>query len=291
MVAVAMISAFITMRLAIHGREVEVPNVAGLTVDEARSLAEGLGLNMDLEGQFYSTLVPSGRILSQSTAPGTKVRREWVLRVSESMGPQKVSIPNVVGETEREASVTIRRLSLNLGTVAYIPSPGPSGIVLSQTPTPDAEGVDGPRISLLVSAPMPAASPQPATFDDAPGTIRSTQPGDTDPAPTAASASEPNADAYVMPDLVGLTLAAASSRLSAMGLKIASVEVVATKVKAVAPVGSFTPSTPAANGQPALIRPIAPIAPITPVDTVLAQKPAAGARVTANDKIHITLSH
>ena len=288
MIAVAMTSAFITMRLAIHGREVEVPSVAGLTVDDARSLAEGLGLNMDLESQFYSTTVPSGHILSQSPTPGTKVRRDWVLRVAESIGPQKVSIPNVVGQTEREATVTIRRLALDLGTIAYVPSPGPPGIVVSQSPTPDAAGVDGPRISLLVSEPIPTPKAPVATFDDALGTT--TQPASSD-ASSDTAVSEPNADAYVMPDLVGLTLTAASSRVSAMGLKIASMDVVSSKVKAVAPVGSFAPSAPSANGQPAPIRPIAPIAPITPIDTVIAQRPAPGARVTANDKIHITLSH
>jgi beta-lactam-binding protein with PASTA domain len=293
MIAVAMMSAFITMRLAIHGREVEVPSVAGLTVDEARSLAEGLGLNMDLESQFYSTTIPSGHILSQSPTPGTKVRRDWVLRVAESIGPQKVSIPNVVGQTEREATVTIRRLALDLGTIAYVPSPGPPGIVVSQSPTPDAAGVDGPRISLLVSEPIPTPKPHVATFDDDPGATASTQPAsdDTDSPTAAAAGKEPNADAYVMPDLIGLTLTAASSRVAAMGLKISSMNVVPAKVKAVAPIGGFTSPAPTLNGQPAPIRPIAPIAPITPIDTVIAQKPAAGARVTANDKIHITLSH
>lgn len=293
MIAVAMISAFITMRLAIHGREVEVPSVSGLTVDEARALAEGLGLNMDLESQFYSTTIPSGHILSQSPTPGTKVRRDWVLRVAESIGPQKVSIPNVVGQTEREASVTIRRLSLNLGTIAYVPSPGPPGIVVSQSPTPDAAGVDGPRISLLVSEAIPTPKPRVATFDDAPGTTSSTQPAssDADASSSALAALEPNADAYVMPDLIGLTLTAASARVSSMGLKIYSMNVVQGKVKSVAPIGGFSPAAPTLNGQPAPIRPIAPIAPITPIDTVIAQKPAAGARVTVNDKIQVTLSH
>jgi beta-lactam-binding protein with PASTA domain len=300
MIAVAMISAFITMRLAIHGREVEVPSVAGLTVDEARALAEGLGLNMDLENQFYSTTVPSGRVLAQSPAPGTRVRREWVLRVSESMGPQKVSIPNVVGETEREASVTIRRLSLELGAIAYVPSSGPPGVVLSQSPTPDAEGVDGPRISLLVSEPLPSATPRPATFDDAPGANGGAAAGQSDPyAPSAGEQNSPqNAvdsgnpqEAYVMPNLIGLTLTVASARVSVLGMHISSMEVVPGKVKAVAPVGALTQSGPITNGQPAPLRPIAPIAPVTLIDTVVAQKPAAGERVTPQDKIHITLSH
>jgi len=190
MIAVALLSAFLTMRLAIHGREVEVPNVAGLTVAEANDTASKLGLHMNLENHFYSTATPAGRILSQFPAAGTKVRREWVMRVTESIGPQRVSVPNVVGETEREASVTIRRLALDLGTVAYIPAPGPPGVVLAQTPTPAAEGVDGPRISLLVSEPFPAARTRPAPPETETGAGAAATP---QPALASASALGPGA--------------------------------------------------------------------------------------------------
>jgi beta-lactam-binding protein with PASTA domain len=342
MIAVALLSAFITMRLVIHGREVEVPNVAGLTVAEASSLALRLGLNVNLENQFYSTVTPSGRVLSQSPAPGTKVRREWVLRITESIGPQKVSVPNVVGQTEREASVTIRRLALNLGTVAYIPAPGPTGIVLSQTPTPDAAGVDGPRVSLLVSEPLPVVRPRPAvgssggdTSGDASRNDVSSSSGDpnefatriTDagvqtpagsfniasgagtgspPAAAAGAAigtalrssgnnigaqAESAVPAYVMPDLIGLSLSAASARVAAMGLRITSVESVPNRIRSIAPIGSISPPSATHNGQPAPIRPIAPVGPITLSDTVVAQSPTPGHRVTKNDAIHITLSH
>ena len=39
MLVIFLLSAFIAMRLAIHGREVEVPNLAGLTLQEASSKA------------------------------------------------------------------------------------------------------------------------------------------------------------------------------------------------------------------------------------------------------------
>ena len=96
------------------------------------------GLSLNVENRFYSTVTPAGRVLSQSPGPGTKVRRQWAVRITESLGPQRVSVPNVIGQTEREAAVNIRRLSLDLGTVAYIPAPGPPGIVLTQSPTPAA---------------------------------------------------------------------------------------------------------------------------------------------------------
>jgi len=97
--------------------------------------------------------------------------------------------------------------------------------------------------------------------------------------------------AYVMPNLIGLSLSAASARVAAMGLRINSVERVPNRVQTIAPVGSVSPPAATHNGQPAPIRPIAPIGPIMLSDTVVAQSPVPGHRVTKNDIIHIALSH
>jgi len=293
MIAVGLLSAFITMRLAIHGREIEIPNVGGLTIAEAKGMAAKIGLNVNVENRFYSTVIPAGRVLSQYPAPGTKVRREWVMRVSESTGPQKVSVPNVIGKTEREATVTIRQLSLDLGTVAYIPAPGPAGVVLSQTPMPATEGVDGPRISLLVSERVPAAKAHPALPDaSSPQPAGVSGSADTTdiatPARAAAVDSTAAPEVYVMPNLIGLTLSAATARVAEMGLHISSMESVAPVVRRVAPIGG--PAAPGSSSQPSAVRPLAPIAPITLANTVIAQTPAAGRRVTRADPIHITLS-
>jgi eukaryotic-like serine/threonine-protein kinase len=286
MIAVALLSAFITMRLAIHGREVEVPNLANLTVQEAIDQSTQTGLSLNVENRFYSTVTPAGRILSQSPNAGAKVRREWTVRVTESLGPQRVSVPNVIGETERAAAVNIRRLSLELGTVAYIPAPGPPGIVLTQSPTPAAAGIDGPRISLLVSESEAAAEHNPADQSLAQSSDGSTAASAGLPAP--ANSTEPTASAtapkaYLMPNLVGLSLSAASARVTAIGLHIASIEALPATVK---PIPS--PTAPEAAGT---MRPVTPLVPITLSNTVVSQNPAAGRRVTKGEPIHIALSH
>jgi eukaryotic-like serine/threonine-protein kinase len=186
MVAVALISAFIAMRLAIHGREVTVPNLAGLTVAEATKLASRDGLNLALENRFYAPDVPPGRILAQDPAAGSHVRREWAVRITESLGGQRVSIPDLTGQSERAATVTIRRLSLDPGVVAHLAVPGDPDVVLSQTPPANSGGVDGPRMSLLVSDPVDSAPPP----------------------------------AYVTPSLVGLSYSAAAARAAAAGLRV-----------------------------------------------------------------------
>ena len=87
LVIVAMVSALTAMRFAIHGQEVAVPPLVGLTPAEAERAVAGLGLQMSIERQYYSPQIPEGRIMSQLPLPGTKVRRGWQVRVAQSLGP------------------------------------------------------------------------------------------------------------------------------------------------------------------------------------------------------------
>ena len=184
MLAVMLVSSAITLRIALHVREVTVPDVTGKTLAEASNAALQSGVGLVIENRFYSTTVPAGRVLSQSPAADVVVRHGWQVRVTESLGTQLVTIPNVVGETVRDAAIVVRRDSLDLGTLARIEAPGEPEMVLAQTPPPNA-GVDQPRVNLLVSR-----------------------------APEAASG------AIVLPSLVGLSATAAIHQASELGLVV-----------------------------------------------------------------------
>ena len=151
MLAVMLVSAAITLRIALHGHEVTIPDFAGLTVAEASNAALKTGVDLNIENKFYSTTIPAGRILSQAPATGSRVRHGWQVRVTESLGPQQVTIPDVVGEPVQQASMNIRKMQLDLGTLAHIDAPGDSDMTLAQTPLPNA-GVDQPRVDLLLSS-------------------------------------------------------------------------------------------------------------------------------------------
>ncbi len=188
LVAVALLAAITTMHFAIHGAEVQVPALTGMTVAEARSQTAGLGLNLDVDNRYYSGSVAAGHILTQSPAPGTVVRSEWRVRVSESLGPQKVEVPDTVGRDERVAALTLRRVGLQVGVSAQLPyAAAAEGTVLSQDPPARAQGIERPTINLLVAAPA----------DDAP-------------------------DGFVMPDLVGLPVVAAQAELAKVGIRSAT---------------------------------------------------------------------
>jgi hypothetical protein len=110
---VGLLSALTTMRLAIHGGEVTVPDFQGKSPSEARRIADDNGLAAQIEREYYSPAVPRGRILSQMPAPGTIVRRGWELRLALSLGPQRVAIPQVVGESARAAAISIEQRGFN----------------------------------------------------------------------------------------------------------------------------------------------------------------------------------
>ena len=97
LVIVAMISGLTAMRLAIHGQEVTVPAIVGLAPADAERAVTAQGLQMTIERQYYSAQIPEGRVMSQLPVPGTKVRRGWQVRVAQSLGRTRVTIPDVTG--------------------------------------------------------------------------------------------------------------------------------------------------------------------------------------------------
>jgi beta-lactam-binding protein with PASTA domain len=176
LLVVALLSALTAMRLAIHGHEVAVPDLVGKSPAAARMIAEQNGLELTVERQYYSPTVPEGKILSQLPPAGSQVRSGWQVRVAESLGPQRVAIPSVIGQSERAANINIRRRGLEVGAIAQMQSPdAPDSGVLAQAPPPNASGVSAPKISLLVAMPaQPQALVMPSFVEQPLGTATQT---------------------------------------------------------------------------------------------------------------------
>jgi len=210
LLVVALVSALTAMRFAIHTREVAVPDFLDKTPPEARRMAELNGFQLEVERQYYSPTIPAGRILSQLPEAGAKVRRGWQIRVAESLGPQRVEIPNVLGQSERAAEINILRRGLNVGAVATVAMGGVAPEqVIAQNPSPSASSISAPKISLLA-----AEAPQP--------------------------------QAFVMPSFVGQTIAAATVALKDAGLRVGTVSV-ATPANNPPPSATTTSSTPSST--------------------------------------------
>jgi beta-lactam-binding protein with PASTA domain len=145
-----------------------------------------MGLNLDVDNRYYSADIAPGHILSQSPAAGTVVRREWHLRVAESLGPQKVDVPDTIGADARVAALRLRRAGLQVGTTAKLPfASAEDGTVLAQDPPAHSQGIAQPSVNLLVAAP-----------------------------------DNERPDGYVMPDVTGIPVITAQEILNKIGLKV-----------------------------------------------------------------------
>lgn len=247
LVIVAMVSALTAMRFAIHGQEVSVPALVGLNPAEAERTVAGLGLHISIERQYYSPQIPEGKIMSQLPLPGTKVRRGWQVRVAQSLGPTRVAIPDVTGQSEHAAELNIKRRGLDVASVAQVGTQGiPPDQVLAQNPAANAGQVLAPKISLLVTG-------------------------------------DPGPQAFVMPSFVGQPLGTVSRTLQDAGFRLGNVSVAAPS--APPDQGSTAAAAGAPGTTAAPVPQNAPATEVTPASIIVTQVPAAGQKVLAGTTV------
>jgi beta-lactam-binding protein with PASTA domain len=179
--AAAFLSAITAMRIAIHGREVNMPNLVGKNVAEANGLLRTRGLVLRIADRIYSEL-PINVVVRQSPPPGMLMKVSQQAHVVLSLGQRQLQIPLLEGNSLRASRIELLRASLQVGEVSGITtSDEPADTVMLQTPRPGA-GAATPRVDVLVSA-------------------------------------GPRDVAYVMPHLVGLNEVDAQHRLDVAGLR------------------------------------------------------------------------
>jgi beta-lactam-binding protein with PASTA domain len=184
---VCLASALLAMRFAIHGREVRVPKFQGMTSAEAERLANTYGLVLSVDSRFYSTDMQEGRIVSQMPAADSKVRRGLKVRVAESLGPPRSTVPNLVGQSQHAANLNVSRRGLEISAAPTLRFPGAQpDTVVAQSPPADVKNMSSPKIGLLFAAPD-------------------------------------NTQWYIMPRFVGRPLAEATQELSRAGFTLGTV--------------------------------------------------------------------
>ncbi len=176
----AFLSAITAMRIAIHGREVTMPNLVGKNVSEANRLVTSRGLVLRVADHVYSDQ-PINVVIRQTPPPGMLMKESQQAHVILSLGQRELQIPLLEGNTLRAARIELLRGGLQVGEVSNLSLPEPPDTVVVQSPRPGA-GAATPRVDVLVS-------------------------------------QGPREPAYVMPHLVGLNEAEAQHRLDVAGLR------------------------------------------------------------------------
>ncbi|MDE7131541.1 MAG: Stk1 family PASTA domain-containing Ser/Thr kinase [Lachnospiraceae bacterium] len=111
----------IVMTVAQGTDGVEVPAVTGKSRSEATSILEQAGFVVNVT-ESYDAEVESGYVISQSPEADTKAPSgsSITLRVSQGAEESKVRVPDVIGMTEMDATVSLNESGLAVGTVSQV---------------------------------------------------------------------------------------------------------------------------------------------------------------------------
>lgn len=177
----AFLSAITAMRIAIHGREVSMPNLVGKGVTEASNDLRSRGLILRVADRVYSEQAIN-TVVRQTPSPGMLMKISQQAHVVLSLGQRALQIPPLEGTSLRVSRIELLRGGLQVGEVSALSlADVPADTVVLQSPKPGA-GAATPRVDVLVSQ----------------------------------GARE---GAYVMPHLIGMNVADAVRRLEIVSIK------------------------------------------------------------------------
>ncbi|MFQ5701120.1 MAG: PASTA domain-containing protein [Acidobacteriota bacterium] len=137
-------SLYIAVRTVFTGRELTVPDVVELSLDEARAKLNESDLYLEVTSRRYDEHVAAGVVRAQAPPPGAAIKPNRKVRVSVSLGPVKVEVPDVRGQTLRTARLQLQRQGLPVGHVTFTHERDVApDLVIAQEPPPSTDGQAG----------------------------------------------------------------------------------------------------------------------------------------------------
>jgi eukaryotic-like serine/threonine-protein kinase len=146
-----------------------VPNVAGLSEEEALRRLREAGLVPGTRTRAASDILPSGTVIGTLPGPGTRVAVESVIEVTISDGPARAAVRAVTNRPLAEAVARLRDQGFVVEIYEEANPAVAAGLVIRQVPAAGEEAVLGSTVMLWVStgpfgeAPVPdVPDPDPA---------------------------------------------------------------------------------------------------------------------------------
>jgi beta-lactam-binding protein with PASTA domain len=144
--------AFVVFPSGLVPRDVSVPNVVGLSFDDAARRLATRGLR-GIRGQDrFHAASPKGTVLEQTPHSGAHDVEGATVTLVLSGGPQMGRVPSVVGSSREEAEAALEAAGFDVGEVTERVSPAPRGQVIESQPAPEANVSVPATVALVVSA-------------------------------------------------------------------------------------------------------------------------------------------
>ena len=130
---------------------IEVPDLLGMTEDEAAEALKKQNLGYKVIGTESSSKYAEGQVCNQSPKSGKKVTENSTVKITISSGEGSKSIPNVIGATEADATNSLQAAGYKVNVSYGHSSTVAAGQVISQSPDSSQKGQAGDTITISVS--------------------------------------------------------------------------------------------------------------------------------------------
>lgn len=142
-VAVLIVGAMILLNVVTkHNQELVVPDLANVSVAEAESIATAAGMRVDVVDSVFVKRMRRGAVYRQNPIAGSKVKKGRRIALTiNAMNAKKVSMPNLVGYSMRQAMAELQSRGLVLGKLIYVQDMATNN-VLKQYLSQDEEKIE-----------------------------------------------------------------------------------------------------------------------------------------------------
>ncbi|ADH61070.1 serine/threonine protein kinase with PASTA sensor(s) [Thermoanaerobacter mathranii subsp. mathranii str. A3] len=130
--------------------DVVVPNIVGLSLNQASKILSDHNLNMEISEEQYSDK-PENTILSQDPSQGSVVKAGSTVYVVISKGRQVVVVPNVINKDYLEAKNILENMGLKANIIEQYNDQFAKGYVFDQNPRQGVQVEYNTAIDLYVS--------------------------------------------------------------------------------------------------------------------------------------------
>lgn len=104
-----------------HNKELIVPDLANMTVEEAQAVAADAGMRIDVTDSAFVKRMKRGAVYRQNPAPGSRVKegRRIALTIN-AVNPRQITMPDLIGYSTRQAKAELLSRGLVLGKLIYV---------------------------------------------------------------------------------------------------------------------------------------------------------------------------
>ncbi len=179
-VAVLVLPGMLGANDAPKPQQVSVPDLSNKTVADATAALKSAGLTLGTREDKADDTVAQGEVISQDPASGSQVDAGSAVAIVVSTGPESVTVPDLVGKTRTQAKAALEAVGLQLGDETEV------------------ESTDQAKGHIVSSNPAPGDSV----------------------AKDSSVAIEVSSGKVAVPNVIGLTVSEATTKLTDAGLKV-----------------------------------------------------------------------